>query len=113
MISTIFLFSCALFFSKAVAQFPGSGNTYMAPGDGDVRSPCPAIKTLANHGFLSRDGKGIPVEDLMDELVEKFSFSEAVVMGPINAARSNGLTYMESTLVGEVEVIDIDSLHAL
>jgi len=27
--------------------------------DGDVRSPCPALNTLANHGYLPRNGKAI------------------------------------------------------
>ncbi|KAK4963328.1 hypothetical protein LTR10_000956 [Elasticomyces elasticus] len=29
------------------------------PGDGDVRSPCPAINALANHGILPHNGKDI------------------------------------------------------
>ncbi|KAH7144262.1 Peroxidase, family 2-domain-containing protein [Dactylonectria estremocensis] len=33
--------------------------TWMAPRDGDVRSPCPMLNVLANHGYLPRDGKNI------------------------------------------------------
>jgi hypothetical protein len=29
------------------------------PAKGDVRSPCPALNALANHGYISRNGKGI------------------------------------------------------
>ena len=29
------------------------------PGPGDVRGPCPAMNSLANHGFLPRNGKDI------------------------------------------------------
>ena len=32
---------------------------YEAPGPNDSRSPCPALNTLANHGYLPRDGKNI------------------------------------------------------
>ncbi|EMF08858.1 Cloroperoxidase [Sphaerulina musiva SO2202] len=37
----------------------GSFETWQAPGPGDVRSPCPALNSLANHGFLPHSGKGI------------------------------------------------------
>lgn len=29
---------------------------YVAPGSTDQRGVCPALNTLANHGYLSRDG---------------------------------------------------------
>ncbi|OCL12717.1 Cloroperoxidase [Glonium stellatum] len=32
------------------------------PKEGDVRSPCPCINALANHGILPRDGKAITKE---------------------------------------------------
>ncbi|KAF4777564.1 hypothetical protein HER10_EVM0003735 [Colletotrichum scovillei] len=34
------------------------------PGPGDLRSPCPGINTLANHGLLPRDGRNIDLEVL-------------------------------------------------
>ncbi|KAF7556331.1 heme-thiolate peroxidase [Cylindrodendrum hubeiense] len=33
--------------------------TWAAPKEGEVRSPCPMLNVLANHGFLPRDGKNI------------------------------------------------------
>lgn len=30
---------------------------WRAPGPGDLRSPCPALNALANHGLLPRDGR--------------------------------------------------------
>jgi hypothetical protein len=37
---------------------PGNvaANKFIAPGPTDVRGLCPTLNTLANHGFLSRDG---------------------------------------------------------
>lgn len=32
---------------------------WKAPGATDHRSPCPALNTLANHGYLNRNGQGI------------------------------------------------------
>ncbi|KAJ3888866.1 Peroxidase, family 2-domain-containing protein [Lentinula edodes] len=34
---------------------------WIAPAEGDLRSPCPGMNTLANHGFISRDGKNITI----------------------------------------------------
>jgi hypothetical protein len=39
----------------AAAQF--NYNDWHAPVRGDLRSPCPGLNSLANHGFLPRDGR--------------------------------------------------------
>ncbi|KAI9266082.1 Chloroperoxidase [Sporodiniella umbellata] len=36
--------------------------------DSFARSPCPMLNTLANHGFISRDGRNIKPEELYDVL---------------------------------------------
>lgn len=38
--------------------------TYSLPGPDDLRSPCPFINSLANHGYLPRDGRNILAKDL-------------------------------------------------
>ncbi|KAL9545733.1 hypothetical protein MBANPS3_007005 [Mucor bainieri] len=35
----------------------------------DLRSPCPMLNTLANHGFIARDGRNIKSEELFDALM--------------------------------------------
>jgi len=35
---------------------------WRAPESGEVRSPCPVLNSLANHGVLPRDGKGVTKE---------------------------------------------------
>ncbi|KAJ7469779.1 Chloroperoxidase [Mycena galericulata] len=37
----------------------GQSHEYQPPATGDVRSVCPAINTMANHGYIRRDGKHI------------------------------------------------------
>ncbi|CEP14311.1 hypothetical protein [Parasitella parasitica] len=37
--------------------------------DTDLRSPCPMLNTLANHGFIARDGRNIKSQDLFDALM--------------------------------------------
>lgn len=36
----------------------------------DIRSPCPAINTLANHGYIHRDGRNVRTVDLHSALNE-------------------------------------------
>ncbi|KAJ7124311.1 Chloroperoxidase [Mycena epipterygia] len=37
----------------------GKSHEFLAPTAGDVRSVCPAINAMANHGYIPRDGKNI------------------------------------------------------
>ncbi|KAI9441393.1 Cloroperoxidase [Lactarius indigo] len=42
---------------------------------GDVRSPCPALNTLANHGYLPHDGKQLTAPILIHALQEGYGLS--------------------------------------
>jgi len=42
-----------------------SGPAWVRPGPGDVRSPCPALNTLSNHGYLPHSGKGLTTADII------------------------------------------------
>ncbi|KAF9028895.1 Cloroperoxidase [Hymenopellis radicata] len=35
---------------------PDADHPFIAPGPDDMRGPCPGLNTLANHGFISRNG---------------------------------------------------------
>ncbi|KAH7481650.1 putative sterigmatocystin biosynthesis peroxidase stcC [Phytophthora ramorum] len=50
------------------------------------RSPCPAMNTLANHGYLPRDGKNITVDQALAVVMDKFNIAEdlAAVMGGLS-----------------------------
>lgn len=37
--------------------------------DTDLRSPCPMVNTLANHGFIARDGRSVKSDDLFNALM--------------------------------------------
>ncbi|KAK8055191.1 Cloroperoxidase [Apiospora rasikravindrae] len=52
--------------SSAGAATPG--NEWSPPGPGNVRGPCPGLNTLANHGFLPRDGRDIDADTLSNAL---------------------------------------------
>jgi hypothetical protein len=46
------------------------------PRRGDVRGPCPALNSLANHGFIRRNGKDITVNALVRALAMALNVSE-------------------------------------
>ncbi|KAF7884460.1 uncharacterized protein EAF02_004796 [Botrytis sinoallii] len=66
------MFGKIIFLAAALPVFlanaQGSFTNWSPPGPGDVRSPCPAMNSLANHGFLPHDGKGITVPDVITAL---------------------------------------------
>jgi len=39
-----------------VKQIPDAAHPFKAPGPGDQRGPCPGLNTLANHGYIPRNG---------------------------------------------------------
>jgi len=43
---------------------------------GDVRSPCPALNTLANHGYLPHDGKQLSFSVISHALEEGYGLSD-------------------------------------
>ncbi|KAG6614162.1 Aromatic peroxygenase [Phytophthora cinnamomi] len=42
------------------------------------RSPCPALNSLANRGFLPRDGKGLTPERIRRAIVDVFNVDDAL-----------------------------------
>ncbi|KAF8890451.1 Chloroperoxidase [Infundibulicybe gibba] len=56
---------------------PVVGNTHewCPPQKGDSRSPCPALNTLANHGYIARDGKNLGVMELIKGLKACYNLS--------------------------------------
>jgi len=39
-----------------IKQIPDKAHPFKAPGPNDLRGPCPGLNTLANHGYLPRNG---------------------------------------------------------
>ncbi|KAH7087099.1 Peroxidase, family 2-domain-containing protein [Paraphoma chrysanthemicola] len=54
------------------------------PGPGDIRGPCPAMNSLANHHILPHDGKNLTVPVIADALGKAFNLS--LEMGTIVAS---------------------------
>ncbi|CAK4032758.1 related to chloroperoxidase [Lecanosticta acicola] len=45
-------------------------STWSPPGAGDVRSPCPGLNSLANHGFIPHDGKNMTLDTIIQGLAD-------------------------------------------
>ncbi|KAI9051161.1 hypothetical protein LZ554_005263 [Drepanopeziza brunnea f. sp. 'monogermtubi'] len=70
--------------------------TWTAPGPNDLRSPCPGLNSLANHGFLPHDGRGMTIPILVKGLKEGLNvgadFSTAIGQaGMLSAVPGNAL----------------------
>ncbi|OBZ70178.1 Aromatic peroxygenase [Grifola frondosa] len=50
-------------------------HAFSPPLPGDSRSPCPALNTLANHGFLPHDGRNMSVAQLVKAVEEGYNIS--------------------------------------
>jgi len=106
--------------TTTTAVFPPLGNEFQDPEDGvDLRSPCPAINTIANHGFITRNGTRVNVTELAQALEDVYNvLGETLVQGPINAAIELGLTdtadgqicTVELNEEGETCFLDLDNL---
>jgi len=53
-------------------QIPDADHPFIAPGPKDQRGPCPAMNTLANHGYIPRNGIAT-FEEIVLALMEAFN----------------------------------------
>lgn len=96
---TFSLFALAAVFNADLAaaqQFPGPDNPWIAPGEGDVRSPCPFINTLANHGLIDRTGKNVDLFAMVPILSSTFDTATPLLQGLSSAAVGFGWTTTDS-----------------
>ncbi|KXN88411.1 Putative sterigmatocystin biosynthesis peroxidase stcC [Leucoagaricus sp. SymC.cos] len=81
---------------------PGYGGEwpeYVAPKEGDSRSPCPALNTLANHGILPHDGKNISFKEIGRAIRATYNFSPTFCyFVPHYAAEMLGKDYSTGTI---------------
>ncbi|KAJ7496545.1 Cloroperoxidase [Mycena latifolia] len=72
------IFLAVLSISQAVrAQ---DDHEWIAPTATDVRSPCPGLNTLANHGFLPRNGMNISIPMILQAALDGFNVdSDAII----------------------------------
>ncbi|KAJ7728879.1 Chloroperoxidase [Mycena metata] len=61
---------------------PDPAHPYIAPGPNDQRGPCPAMNTLANHGYVSRNGI-TTFEEMILAGQEAFNMDQNLIAGMI------------------------------
>jgi len=69
-------------------QIPDEAHPFIAPGPEDQRGPCPAMNTLANHGYIPRNGIA-SFEEITLALMEAFNLELSF---GANMAANNMLT---------------------
>lgn len=62
------------------------------------RSPCPMLNTLANHGYVARDGKNISLADLQDGFMAAINLEPAFSVGPFAVGVTASTTGRNDTL---------------
>ncbi|KAI0708499.1 Chloroperoxidase [Earliella scabrosa] len=80
---------------------------YIPPSPTDSRAPCPAMNSLANHGYLPRDGKNLTRTQLAAAIREVFNVSYAIsvvfgILAVVLCGRWSGLS----------RVVDLQDLAA-
>ncbi|KAK8137878.1 Cloroperoxidase [Apiospora sp. TS-2023a] len=68
-----FLLAVSAAMAATPARAHSSANEWSPPGPGDVRGPCPGLNTLANHGFLPRDGLDIDADTVSSALTKSLN----------------------------------------
>ncbi|RGP77035.1 hypothetical protein FLONG3_4864 [Fusarium longipes] len=86
--NVVFLCSTALAVSAA-------GNEWKAPTSSDRRSPCPMVNSLANHGYLPRNGLNISLDDLIVAFTDSVNLDPAAttLVGKQALTTGDGVTF--------------------
>ncbi|KAJ7432419.1 Chloroperoxidase [Mycena galericulata] len=59
---------------------PGGNHDWIEPTATDVRSPCPGLNTLANHGYLPRTGKNISIPMILNAASDAFNINADTIL---------------------------------
>ncbi|KAJ4481883.1 Chloroperoxidase [Lentinula aciculospora] len=66
--------------SGGICPVTGKTHAYCPPQKGDVRSVCPALNSMANHGFIPRDGRNLTFFNLFHGLKACYGLSSALTL---------------------------------
>ncbi|KAK5125344.1 hypothetical protein LTR85_000453 [Meristemomyces frigidus] len=77
---------------------------FTPPGSGDVRSPCPGLNSLANHGFIHHNGKNMTIPHLLVGLAQGMNIGADFTI----AIGGAGLLSSPNPLAGSFDLNDLD-----
>ncbi|EIM82419.1 Cloroperoxidase [Stereum hirsutum FP-91666 SS1] len=88
--------------------FNFSNYPFMAPGPNDMRSPCPGLNALANHGILPRNGSNITTNMILQAAVDAYNvqphvLSLAAKIGMLVSAESDTLSLDDINMHENIE----------
>ncbi|KAJ7489169.1 Cloroperoxidase [Mycena latifolia] len=63
---------------------------WIAPSATDVRSPCPGLNTLANHGYLPRNGKNISIPMMLQAAIDGFNLGPDAIIQAVKFGLLSG-----------------------
>ncbi|TDL18388.1 Cloroperoxidase [Rickenella mellea] len=61
--------------ATGTCPFVKNPHAFCPPTEGDSRAPCPALNTLANHGYLPRNGKHLSGQTIVHALEQGYNCS--------------------------------------
>ncbi|KAF6826415.1 hypothetical protein CPLU01_09700 [Colletotrichum plurivorum] len=96
-------YSAAASNAYAVPRDEDAAHGWQAPDAAAKRSPCPMLNSLANHGYLPRDGKSIKMDDLISGLGKALNFDEALV-------RTLGTPAFATSTTGDATTFNLDDI---
>ncbi|KAJ7236327.1 hypothetical protein C8J57DRAFT_1530137 [Mycena rebaudengoi] len=93
-------------------QIPDEQHPFIPPGPHDQRGPCPAMNTLANHGYVSRDGI-TTFEEIILAGVEAFNIDRDTIanMAAVNMI-THGNPFVNKISIGGISPLDLVRLAA-
>ncbi|TQN67024.1 putative sterigmatocystin biosynthesis peroxidase stcC [Colletotrichum shisoi] len=89
--------------ANAAAATEIAAHPWLAPDAAAVRSPCPMLNSLANHGYLARDGRAISMADLISGLGSALHFNESLV-------RTLGTPAFATSTTGDPTTFNLDDI---
>ncbi|EKM76068.1 hypothetical protein AGABI1DRAFT_79044 [Agaricus bisporus var. burnettii JB137-S8] len=84
---------------------------FCPPQSGDSRSPCPALNTMANHGYINRDGKNVSAYDIHRGLKACYGLSTplALFLSYVGFAMLRRARPIDLYQIGKHNVIEHDA----
>ncbi|KAJ6533998.1 Cloroperoxidase [Mycena vulgaris] len=75
------LILAAVAISNASESTSGHDNhQWIAPKATDLRSPCPGLNTLANHGYLPRNGRNVSIPMMLKAAIDGFNVGADAIL---------------------------------
>jgi len=85
---------------SGLKQIPDADHPFIAPGPNDQRGPCPGMNTLANHGYIPRNGVGT-AEQILEGSMEAFNLGRDLAGFLVSfSTLSRGNSYLGLLSVG-------------